>query len=211
MAEVQGTCDARFEGVRRASRPASTRERDVGASVAVYLRGRAGGRYLGRLRRRGQERPVGTRHHHQRVVDHQDDDVPLCAHAGGQGQLDFHAPVATYWPEFAAGRQGARSRCGTSWGTPPAFRAGTCRSTAGAAGRLGVLHIGLLAAQKPWWEPGTASGYHALTQGYLIGEVVRRITGRVDRRLLRRRGGQAAWRPTSSSGCPRARTAGSPM
>jgi CubicO group peptidase (beta-lactamase class C family) len=35
----------------------------------------------------------------------------------------------------------------------------------------------MLAAQAPWWEPGTASGYHALTQGYLIGEVVRRITG----------------------------------
>jgi CubicO group peptidase (beta-lactamase class C family) len=36
----------------------------------------------------------------------------------------------------------------------------------------------LLAAQAPWWEPGTAPGYHAVTQGYLIGEVVRRITGR---------------------------------
>jgi CubicO group peptidase (beta-lactamase class C family) len=35
----------------------------------------------------------------------------------------------------------------------------------------------LLAAQEPWWEPGTASGYHAITQGYLVGEVVRRITG----------------------------------
>ncbi len=35
----------------------------------------------------------------------------------------------------------------------------------------------MLAAQEPWWEPGTASGYHAVTQGYLIGEVVRRITG----------------------------------
>jgi CubicO group peptidase (beta-lactamase class C family) len=36
----------------------------------------------------------------------------------------------------------------------------------------------LLAAQEPFWEPGTASGYHAVTQGFLIGEVVRRITGR---------------------------------
>jgi CubicO group peptidase (beta-lactamase class C family) len=35
----------------------------------------------------------------------------------------------------------------------------------------------LLAAQEPWWEPGTASGYHALTQGYLVGEVVRRVSG----------------------------------
>ena len=36
---------------------------------------------------------------------------------------------------------------------------------------------GLLAAQAPWWEPGTQSGYHAVTQGYLLGEVVRRVTG----------------------------------
>ena len=35
-----------------------------------------------------------------------------------------------------------------------------------------------LAAQEPWWEPGTASGYHAITQGYLVGEVIRRIDGR---------------------------------
>src|SRR6478736_5066025 len=38
---------------------------------------------------------------------------------------------------------------------------------------------GMLAAQAPWWEPGTASGYHALNQGHLVGEVVRRITGRL--------------------------------
>jgi CubicO group peptidase (beta-lactamase class C family) len=36
----------------------------------------------------------------------------------------------------------------------------------------------MLAAQEPWWEPGTASGYHALNQGHLVGEVIRRISGR---------------------------------
>ena len=46
----------------------------------------------------------------------------------------------------------------------------------GGPGELGAVHVAL-AAQAPWWEPGTASGYHALTQGYLIGEIVRRITG----------------------------------
>jgi CubicO group peptidase (beta-lactamase class C family) len=38
--------------------------------------------------------------------------------------------------------------------------------------------VGLLAAQAPWWEPGTAPGYHAISQGYLLGEIVERITGR---------------------------------
>ena len=42
----------------------------------------------------------------------------------------------------------------------------------------------LLAAQAPYWEPGTASGYHAMTQGYLVGEVVRRITGQAGHGVL---------------------------
>ena len=93
-----------------------------------------------------------------------------------RGQLDLHAPVAKYWPEFAAsGKEQVR----------------VSHLLAHSAGLSGLevqvaaddLYnwekiTGLLAAQKPWWEPGTASGYHAITQGYLIGEVVRRITGR---------------------------------
>ncbi len=51
-----------------------------------------------------------------------------------------------------------------------------------------------LAAQEPWWEPGTASGYHAITQGYLVGEVMRRIDGRSVGPVLRRGGGRAARR-----------------
>ena len=53
------------------------------------------------------------------------------------------------------------------------------------------LCTSLLAAQAPWWEPGTASGYHAVTQGYLIGEVVRRITGESIGSWFCPRGGQA--------------------
>jgi CubicO group peptidase (beta-lactamase class C family) len=45
--------------------------------------------------------------------------------------------------------------------------------------------VGRLAAQAPWWEPGTASGYHAITQGYLQGEIVRRVTGRSIGRFFR--------------------------
>jgi CubicO group peptidase (beta-lactamase class C family) len=92
-----------------------------------------------------------------------------------RGQLDFHAPVARYWPEFAAnGKEAIEVRHLMS-------------HTAGLSGwadRLppqGLADWDLctssLAAQEPWWEPGTASGYHAVTQGFLIGEVVRRITG----------------------------------
>jgi CubicO group peptidase (beta-lactamase class C family) len=92
-----------------------------------------------------------------------------------RGELDFHAPVARYWPEFSeAGKDRIEVRhllghtAGLSgWQEPVALQdlADWERCTS------------LLAAQAPWWEPGTDSGYHAVTQGYLVGEVMRRITG----------------------------------
>ena len=100
----------------------------------------------------------------------------LCALVlADRGELEFHAPVARYWPEFAAGgkeRVEVRHVMG---------------HTAGLSGWTEPLEpedladwekvTSLLAAQEPWWEPGSASGYHAVTQGFLIGEIVRRITG----------------------------------
>jgi CubicO group peptidase (beta-lactamase class C family) len=93
-----------------------------------------------------------------------------------RGELDFDAPVARYWPEFAAnGKAQVKVRHLMS-------------HSAGLSGWKETISsedlydwekaTALLAAQAPYWEPGTAPGYHALTQGYLVGEVVRRITGK---------------------------------
>jgi len=92
-----------------------------------------------------------------------------------RGELDLDATVARYWPEFAArGKAGIKVRqllshtSGVSgWDQPITLEDlyDWDKSTA------------LLAAQAPWWEPGTASGYHMLNYGHLIGEVIRRITG----------------------------------
>ena len=93
-----------------------------------------------------------------------------------RGELDLDAPVASVWPEFGqAGKERVLVRHVLS-------------HTSGVAGweepiRVEDLYdwkhsVGLLAAQAPWWEPGTASGYHALTHGHLLGEVVRRVDGR---------------------------------
>ncbi len=100
----------------------------------------------------------------------------LCAlMLADRGLLDFDAPVARYWPEFAAnGKERikvshlmAHSAGLSGWREP----------ITGADLYDWEKATSLLAAQAPLWEPGTKSGYHAITQGYLIGEVVRRITG----------------------------------
>jgi CubicO group peptidase (beta-lactamase class C family) len=93
-----------------------------------------------------------------------------------RGLLDVDAPVAKYWPEFEANGKGnvlvrhimAHTAGLPGWDEPV---------------DASVLYdwdkaCALLAAQATWWEPGDGSGYHAVTQGYLCGEVVRRITGK---------------------------------
>ncbi|GAD86790.1 beta-lactamase family protein [Nocardia asteroides NBRC 15531] len=93
-----------------------------------------------------------------------------------RGELDLDARVAAYWPEFAAnGKESIQVRhllshtSGVSgWEKP--IELPDIYDTEAAAARL--------ATQAPWWEPGTASGYHAINYGHLIGELVRRITGR---------------------------------
>lgn len=93
-----------------------------------------------------------------------------------RGELDVDERVAHYWPEFAAhGKADIEVRhllshtSGVSGWERPIELADIYDAEAAAA---------RLAAQPPWWEPGTASGYHALNYGHLIGELVRRITGR---------------------------------
>ncbi|MFD6269205.1 serine hydrolase domain-containing protein [Nocardia asteroides] len=93
-----------------------------------------------------------------------------------RGELDLDARVAAYWPEFAAnGKESIQVRhllshtSGVSGWEKPIELSDIYDSEAAAA---------RLATQAPWWEPGTASGYHAINYGHLIGELVRRITGR---------------------------------
>lgn len=93
-----------------------------------------------------------------------------------RGELKFEARVAHYWPEFAAA------------GKADVTVAQLMSHSAGLSGFRETVHphdiydwektTALLAAQAPFWQPGTAPGYHALTQGFLVGEVVRRITGK---------------------------------
>ncbi len=100
-----------------------------------------------------------------------------------RGELDFAAPVARYWPEFAAN------------GKAEIKVSHLMSHAAGLSGWTEPMRVAdlydwekatvLLAVQAPLWAPGTKSGYHALTQGYLVGEVIRRITGKSVGRVFR--------------------------
>lgn len=175
MAEVHGTCEPQFEAVRETLSGQLDSGADVGASVAVYLHGEPvvdiWGGWADAEKTQPWERDTLT--NVWSTTKTMTFLVALMLH--DRGELDFHTPVATYWPEFAAnGKEDVEVRhvmghtaglCGWEEPLAPEELADWDLCTA------------RLAAQAPWWEPGTASGYHALTQGYLIGEIVRRITG----------------------------------
>jgi CubicO group peptidase (beta-lactamase class C family) len=99
-----------------------------------------------------------------------------------RGQLALDAPVARYWPEFAAnGKQAITLRQVLT------HRAGLAAIDAALTlSDVFAWHpvCAAIAAQKPNWEPGTAHGYHARTFGWILGEVARRVTGRTLGQLL---------------------------
>ncbi|MGH9055765.1 MAG: serine hydrolase domain-containing protein [Acidimicrobiales bacterium] len=174
--EVQGTCDERFEKVRDVLAANLDRGVDVGASVAVNLDGDTVVDIWGGWADEDRTRPweAGTI---TNVWSTTKTMTNLCALIlADAGEVDVDAAVSRYWPQFAAA--GKRDLV---------LVRHLLAHTSGLAGWTAPMVTedfydwekctSLLAAQEPWWEPGTASGYHAVTQGYLVGEVVRRVTG----------------------------------
>jgi len=175
MAEVHGTVDDRFSGVRDAL-AAQLDGDELGASIAVDVDGETVVDLWGGYRDEARTTPW-TR---DTIVNVWSTTKTITALAVltlvEKGRLDVHAPVAEYWPEFAAGGKGdVRVRhlmahtSGVAGWDPP-FVVEDMYDWELATSRL--------AAQAPWWEPGTASGYHAQNQGHLLGELVRRVDGR---------------------------------
>lgn len=175
MAEIHGRCDERFAAVRYVLADNLDTGLDVGASVAVFIDGEPvvdiwGGHRDAARTVPWEEDTIVTVFSTTKTM------VALCALIlVDRGELDFHAPVARYWPEFAAAgkeRIEVRHVLGHTAGLP-----GWDRPLAPQDLADWEKCTTSLAAQAPWWEPGTASGYHALTQGYLVGELIRRVTG----------------------------------
>lgn len=178
---VAGTCDPAFKPVQDAFMENFASRGDVGAAVCLI----AGGRTVVDLW--GGESSPGRAWSAETLVNVWSATkvvVALAAHMTvDRGQLDLDAPVARYWPEFAAGGKGD---------IPVRYLLSHRAGLSGASDPITIDDLsdwervtGLLAGMEPWWEPGTASGYHALTFGYLVGEVIRRADGRSVGRFVR--------------------------
>ena len=175
MAEVQGSYDEKYAAVRDVLAANLDSGEDVGASVAVFVDGEPVVDIWGGHTDESKATPW-QRDTIVNVWSTTKTMTALCALIlADAGEIDFSAPVATYWPEFAAaGKDAVEVRH-------------LMAHTAGLSGWTEPITTedlydwdkvtSLLAAQEPWWQPGTASGYHAVSQGYLVGEVVRRVTG----------------------------------
>ena len=176
MTELQGHCDARFDKVADALAQAIDTGEEVGAAIAIDVDGGLvvdlWGGYADEARTRPWERDT--------IVNVWSSSKNVTALAGlmmiDRGLIEPDTRVAEVWPEFGAnGKQDilfwhflTHSSGVSAWEQPvtPEDVLDWDKSTA------------MLAAQAPWWEPGTATGYHALTHGHLIGEVVRRLSGK---------------------------------
>ncbi|MBG0832041.1 beta-lactamase family protein [Planomonospora sp. ID67723] len=183
MVSTYGSCDERFDGVRKAFEENFSARGEIGAAVTVTVDGTTvvdlWGGHADRARTRPWERDTLVN-----VWSTTKGVVALCAHMlADRGLLDLDAPVASYWPEFAAaGKQDLPVRHLLSH---RAGLSGLREPTAPADLLDWELMTSRLAAMEPWWEPGSRSGYHVLTYGYLVGEVVRRVSGRSVGRFLR--------------------------
>jgi CubicO group peptidase (beta-lactamase class C family) len=173
---VEGSCDARFGGVREEFERNFRERGEVGASVCVIVGGRAVVDLWGGLADRHAGRPwqrdtIGL------VLSCTKGAAALCAHIlVSRGLLELDAPVARYWPAFGqSGKDDVTVRMALNHqaGVPVLRR----------PLRPGGLYdwdymAGQIAAEEPFWPPGTRQGYHALTFGHIVGELVRHVTGK---------------------------------
>lgn len=182
MTMIEGEVEAGFEPVREAFEANFSERGDIGAAVCVYLHGRPVVDLWGGVADRDTGRPW-TRDTLQLVYSATKGVTATAAHLLVQrGELDLDAPVATYWPEFAAN---GKADIPVRW--LMSHQAGLfALDQPVPLDEALTWHpmVAALAAQRPLWEPGTAHGYHGRTWGWLVGEVIRRVSGRTPGRYV---------------------------
>lgn len=174
--EIQGHVDPRFKRVKEAFAENFDTKGEVGAAVAITLDNRPVVDIWGGHSDRGRTRPW-EQDTLVNVWSTTKGPAAMCLHRlAEQGLLDFDAPVTRYWPEFG---EAGKDRMPVSYLLN--HKAGLPAIKAQIPGEMlydWEAMTSALAAHTPWWEPGTVHGYHAFTYGYLIGEVLRRVTGK---------------------------------
>ncbi len=173
---IEGTVHPKFERVREAFEQNFRGRDEVGATVAVVLDGEPvvdlWGGYADRGRTRLWEDDTLVN-----VYSTTKGLAALCvAMLVDRGAFAYDTAVVELWPEFGAAGKGD-----VTVETLLSHQAGLC----GLRDSISVEDYydhdkmaGMLAAMEPWWTPGTANGYHAMTYGFLAGELVRRATGK---------------------------------
>ena len=173
---VQGHCDERFAAVREAFAENFASRGEVGASLCVRVAGETLVDLWGGSRDAAGEQPW-QEDTLSIVFSCTKAATALCSHIlADRGELDLAAPVTSYWPEF--GQNGKQDvtvlmLLNHSAGLP------ALREPVKPGGYYDWDYmVARLAAEEPFWEPGTRNGYHMITFGWTVGEVVRRVSGR---------------------------------
>src|SRR5215470_232936 len=174
-AAVHGVCDPRFELVREEFERSFAERGEAGASVSITVDGETAVDLWGGVADPEARRPW-ERDTTVVVWSCSKGATAICAHVlACRGELDLDSPVARYWPEFAQnGKDAIPVRM------PLDHQAGLAalrQPLPPGAFYDWELMTSALAAEEPFWTPGTRHGYHGLTFGYLVGEVVRRVSG----------------------------------
>lgn len=173
---IHGNCDPRFASVRDTFAAAFARGDELGASVCVTLEGETVVDLFAGFADEARTQPW-QRDSLVNVFSTTKGMTTICAlRLVDEGLLDLDAPVARYWPEFkAAGKAELPVRYLLSH---RAGLVGVKKPLAPGSLYDWNLMTESLAELEPWWTPGEKHGYHAVTFGFLVGEVVRRISGK---------------------------------
>ena len=182
MTTIDGEVEAGFEPVREAFEANFSQHGDIGAAVCLYQHGRPVVDLWGGVADPETGRPW-TRDTLQLVYSATKGATATAVHMLAQrGELDLDAPVAKYWPEFAAN---GKADIPVRWLLSHQAGLITLDQPVPLNEALAWHPIAAaLAAQRPQWTPGTTHGYHGRTWGWLVGEVIRRVSDQTPGRFF---------------------------
>jgi CubicO group peptidase (beta-lactamase class C family) len=174
--EIHGFCEDRFKQVEEAFHLNFQQGHEIGASAAIVHEGKLvvdlWGGYMNSQRTLAWEKETLVNVYSTTKIM-----GALCLHIlADRNQIDLDAPIATYWPEFA---QASKERM------PVKYILSHTTGIPGFSEKIPVEALydwdrmaKMIAAEKPWWKPGTRSGYQSITFSFLVGELVKRVSGK---------------------------------